>query len=59
MNVGAYLENGDIKMMDLVDIHSDTWRILDQGFRIEGKLITIVSDWRDMASHYVLTMDKG
>lgn len=42
-------------MIDCKDAHQETWLLSDQSFRVEGKLETIVSDWRDMASHYILT----
>ncbi|CDW78106.1 wd-40 repeat protein [Stylonychia lemnae] len=55
LNVGAYLENGDIRMIDPADASSETWVLSDKIHKIEGKLEMIVSDWRDMASHYILT----
>ncbi len=55
MNVGAYLDNGDIKIIDTQDIHGENWKLVDSQFRVEGELETLVTDWRDVASHYILT----
>ena len=29
MNVGAYLENGDIMIIDTQDIHGENWKLVD------------------------------
>ena len=55
VNVAAYLENGDLKIIDTIDVHGDNWELRDQTLRIEGEVETIVSDWRDISSHYILT----
>jgi hypothetical protein len=55
LNVGALLENGEIKILDTLDLHGDQWHLTDTQLKIDGKMEAIVSDWRDMASHYILT----
>ncbi len=55
VNVAAYLDNGDLKIIDTIDVNGDNWGLKDQTLRIEGKVETIVSDWRDISSHYIMT----
>lgn len=52
MNVGVLLENGQIKMIDKQD--SDEWTLKETNLQVPGTVLKIVSDWRDISSHYIL-----
>jgi hypothetical protein len=54
MNVGVLLENGEIKMIDRESEQED-WKIAKEGLKVPGKILKIVSDWRDISSHYILS----
>jgi hypothetical protein len=53
MNVGVLLENGEINMIDR-ETEQDNW-IAKKGLKVPGKILKIVSDWRDISSHYILS----
>ncbi len=53
MNVGVLLENGDINLIDRENELED-WKIAEKGLKIQGKILKVVSDWRDISSHYIL-----
>lgn len=53
LNVGVLLENGEIKLIDRQN-EQEEWVILESKLKIDGKILKIVSDWRDISSHYIL-----
>ena len=49
------LKDGEIKIIDCINKKADQWDIINQPLYIRGKILTIVSDWRDISSHYILS----
>ena len=52
MNVGVLLENGQIKMIDRQE--TEEWTLKDTNLQVPGRVLKVVSDWRDISSHYIL-----
>jgi len=73
LNVGVLLENGEIYLIDRSNRANDdddgpeegNWDIVKEGdaikpkLKIDGKILKIVSDWRDISSHYILAKSGG
>lgn len=58
LNVGVLLENGEIKLIDRQN-ENDEWEIIDSKLKIDGKILKVVSDWRDISSHYILAKQSS
>jgi hypothetical protein len=56
LNVGVLLENGEIPLIDYPKDKSDDWTLnTTSKIKVEGKILKVVSDWRDISSHYILS----
>jgi hypothetical protein len=55
-NVGVLLENGEIKAIDPPANRNGDW-VVNPTFKLQvpGKIVRVVSDWRDISSHYILS----
>jgi hypothetical protein len=51
------LQNGDIQLIEKDDpTVSEDWVMNSKiKLKIDGKILKVVSDWRDISSHYILS----
>lgn len=57
LNVGALLESGEVKIIDRPKVRGDEWHEdVTAKIKVEGKILKVVSDWRDISSHYILSL---
>lgn len=57
LNVGVLLENGEIQLIDNPKTRYGDWTLdTTQVLKVEGKIQRVVSDWRDISSHYILSL---
>lgn len=54
MNVGVLLEDGQIKMIDKPQDTEEWTLVKETNLQVPGKVLKVVSDWRDISSHYIL-----
>lgn len=57
LNVGALLESGEVKIIDRPKVRGEEWHEdVSAKIKVEGKILKVVSDWRDISSHYILSL---
>ena len=61
LNIGVLMDSGEIKMIDCVSKKNELWGISNTApeLKLPGSLVSIVSDWRDISSHYIMTKDSS
>jgi hypothetical protein len=56
----VFLNNGEIKIIDFDDdIREGKFKVLEKTEKSEGEMLKIVSDSRDVTSHYLMTKKNG
>jgi hypothetical protein len=57
LNVGVLLENGEIQLIDNPKSRHGEWTLNSEAaLKVDGKIQRVVSDWRDISSHYILSL---